>query len=99
MGGVTAELLGDVAFRLHPLSDVDADELIAGVKVSALLRGYRGAPAADLPVARELLLRLSRMIDDLPEIVELDFNPVLVRRAGAGVLVLDARIRVGRSTT
>jgi acyl-CoA synthetase (NDP forming) len=99
MGGVTAELLGDVAFRLHPLSDVDADELIACVKVSTLLRGYRGAPAADLPVARELLLRLSRMIDDLPEIVELDFNPVLVRRAGAGVLVLDARIRVGRSTT
>ncbi|HVA88478.1 MAG TPA: GNAT family N-acetyltransferase [Chloroflexota bacterium] len=99
MGGVTAELLGDVAFRLHPLSDVDADELIGSVKVSALLRGYRGAPAANLPAARDLLLRLSRMIDDLPEILELDFNPVLVRRAGAGALVLDARIRVGRQTT
>jgi acetyl coenzyme A synthetase (ADP forming)-like protein len=98
MGGVTAELLGDVAFRLHPLSDVDADELIAGVKVSTLLHGYRGAPAADLPAARDLLLRVSRMIDDLPEILELDFNPVLIRRAGGGALVLDGRIRVGRQT-
>src|SRR6185437_15413282 len=58
-GGMTAEVLGDVAFRLSPLTDLDAEELIASTKVATLLRGYRGSPAADLPALRDLLLRVS----------------------------------------
>jgi acyl-CoA synthetase (NDP forming) len=97
-GGITAEVLGDVAFRLHPLSDVDADELIASVKVTTLLRGYRGSRQADMQALRELLLRISRLVDDLPEVLEMDLNPVMVREAGRGAVALDARIRVGRAS-
>ncbi|TAK20125.1 MAG: GNAT family N-acetyltransferase [Chloroflexota bacterium] len=96
LGGVLAELLGDVAFRVHPLTDIDADELISGGKAHRLLAGYRGAPPADLPALRELLLRLSRLVEDVPEIAELDINPVIVRPAGQGALALDARIRLAR---
>jgi acetyl coenzyme A synthetase (ADP forming)-like protein len=95
-GGVTAEVLKDVAFRIHPLTDVDAAELIASVKVAALLRGYRGAPAGDIPALQQLLLRISRLIEDVPELAELDLNPVVVRPAGSGVVAIDARIRLAR---
>lgn len=94
-GGVTAEAMGDVAFRLHPLTDVDAEELMAAVKVSILLRGYRGSPPADLAAVRELLLRISQLIDDVPEVLEMDLNPVMVRPEGQGAVALDARIRLG----
>ncbi len=94
-GGMTAEVLGDVAFRLSPLTDLDAEELIASTKVAMLLRGYRGSPAADLPALRDLLLRVSQLVEDLPEITEMDLNPVLVRPAAHGAIVLDARIRLG----
>ena len=93
-GGMTAEVLGDVAFRLSPLTDLDAEELIASTKVATLLRGYRGSPPADLTALRDLLLRVSRMVEDCPEIAEMDFNPVLARQAGQGAVVLDARIRL-----
>jgi acetyl coenzyme A synthetase (ADP forming)-like protein len=93
-GGMTAEVLGDVAFRLSPLTDLDAEELIAGTKVATLLRGYRGSPAADVSALRDLLLRVSLMVEDCPEMAEMDLNPVLVRRAGQGAVVLDARMRL-----
>ena len=93
---MTAETLGDVAFRLHPLTDLDAAALIASVKVSTLLRGYRGSPPADVVALRDVLLRVSRLVDDVPEIAEMDLNPVIVRAAGAGVVVLDARLRLAR---
>ncbi len=92
LGGVTTEVLGDVAFRLHPLTDVDADELIRGIKAFRLLDGYRGRPKADLAALRELILAVSQMVEEVPEIAELDFNPVMV--ADKGALVLDARIRL-----
>ena len=95
-GGVTAEALGDVAFRVHPLTDLDADELINSVKVAKLLRGYRGSPPADVAALRELLLRLSRLVEEIPEVAEMDMNPVVVRAAGAGALALDARLRLAR---
>ena len=96
LGGVLAEALGDVAFRLHPLTDLDAEELIASVKASTLLQGYRGSPPADVAALRELLLRVSHMVEDLPEIGEIDLNPVMVRTAGQGLVALDARIRLCR---
>jgi len=98
LGGVLAEVVGDVAFRVHPLTDVDADKLIASVKASRLLHGYRGSPPADIPALRDLLLRVSQLVEDVPELVEMDVNPVMVRAAGRGALALDARLRRSRRT-
>ena len=76
-GGTLAELIGAAAFRLAPLTDADADELVQTEKVGRLLRGYRGAPAADLRSVTDLLLRVGRLVDDVPELAELDLNPVI----------------------
>ncbi|MGE5190997.1 MAG: acetate--CoA ligase family protein [Deltaproteobacteria bacterium] len=94
-GGTAVELLDDVACRLHPLSDVDAGEMIHGLRTTPLLTGYRGQPAADLTALKETLLRVSALLTIAPEIAEIDLNPVKVFPAGNGVCVLDARIRVG----
>jgi acetate---CoA ligase (ADP-forming) len=94
LGGVFVELIEDVAFRIHPLTDVDAAEMVRDVKSAPLLQGYRGAVPADLPAIEDALLRVSAMIEDLPEIVEMDMNPVKVGPPGGGVTVVDARIRV-----
>ncbi len=90
-GGVATEVLGGHVARLTPLTDVDADALIRSVKTAPLLLGYRGSPPADLGALRDLLLRLSRLADDLPEITDLDLNPVIARPDG--VLAVDARIK------
>jgi acetyl coenzyme A synthetase (ADP forming)-like protein len=92
LGGVTAELLDDVAFRLAPLSDRDAEELIGEPRSAALLFGYRGAAPSDVAALSDLLLRIGRMAEEQPELVEVDLNPVLV--SVDGVTVLDARMRV-----
>ena len=94
LGGVFVELIGDVAFRIHPLTDLDVDEMIGEVKSAKLLEGYRGGPAGDVPALKTLLLRLSQMIDQVPEIAEFDLNPVKVLEPGKGVRVVDMRIRV-----
>ena len=94
-GGVdpkTTEVLADHAARLTPLTDTDADKLIHSIRAVPLLLGHRGGPAADLVALRDLLLRVSRLADDLPEVTELDLNPVVARPDG--VFVVDARIKV-----
>jgi acyl-CoA synthetase (NDP forming) len=96
LGGVFVELIGDVAFRIHPLTDVDAAEMITDVKSARLLEGYRGSDPGDVESLRETLLRVSALIDDLPEIAEMDLNPVKVLPPGMGVRVVDLRIRVRR---
>jgi acetyl coenzyme A synthetase (ADP forming)-like protein len=93
-GGVTVELLHDVAFRIHPLTDRDATEMMRETRSFRLLEGYRGLPAADIPAVEETLLRVSAMIDALPELVEMDLNPVKVLDPGRGVRLVDARLRV-----
>jgi acetyl coenzyme A synthetase (ADP forming)-like protein len=96
LGGVFVELIGDVAFRIQPLTDVDAAEMITDVKSARLLEGYRGSDPGDVESLRETLLRVSALIDDLPEIAEMDLNPVKVLPPGMGVRVVDLRIRVRR---
>jgi acyl-CoA synthetase (NDP forming)/GNAT superfamily N-acetyltransferase len=91
LGGVATEVLADHAARLTPLTDTDADRLIGSIRSAPLLRGHRGSPAADLGALRDLLLRVSRLADDLPEVTELDLNPVIARPDGA--YVVDARIK------
>jgi acyl-CoA synthetase (NDP forming) len=92
-GGVMAELIGDAGIRIAPLTDVDAQELVLGGKTGALVRGYRGKPAADAEAVIDLLHRLSALGEDLPEVMELDLNPVLV--GPDGCVAVDARVRVG----
>lgn len=94
MGGTYAELFEDVAFRLHPLTDIDARELIKSIRMARLFDGYRGSPPYDTPALADLLLRVSAIIDDLPQIAELDLNPVKLMPRGEGYRVIDARIMV-----
>jgi acetyl coenzyme A synthetase (ADP forming)-like protein len=94
LGGVYVELIGDVAFRIHPLSDLDVDEMIGEVKSARLLEGYRGGRAGDIDALKQTLLRLSALIEELPEIIEFDLNPVKVLEPGSGLVVVDARMRV-----
>jgi len=92
LGGVATEVLADHAARLTPLSGTDADQLIGSIRSARLLLGHPGTPAADLGALRELLLRVSRLADDLPEITDLDLNPVIARPDGA--FAVDARVKV-----
>jgi acetyl coenzyme A synthetase (ADP forming)-like protein len=94
LGGMYAELYKDVAVTLHPLTDLDARELVGSIKTAKLFEGFRGAPASDTPALEDLLLRLSALIEDVPQIAELDFNPVQVMPRGKGYWVVDARIMV-----
>jgi acyl-CoA synthetase (NDP forming) len=91
-GGVQVELLGDVSVRLTPLSKEDASEMIRSLRTYPLLTGFRGAPACDVSALEEALLRVSAMVDDIPQIAELDCNPLVVLEKGA--VILDARVRV-----
>jgi acyl-CoA synthetase (NDP forming) len=95
-GGVDTEILGDVAFRITPLDDVDAAEMLAGVRIRRRLDGFRGRPPGDLDAVREVLLRVAFLADELPQISELDLNPVIALPPGQGALAADARIRVAR---
>jgi acyl-CoA synthetase (NDP forming) len=91
-GGVQVELLKDVSIRLTPLSNEDASEMIRELKTYPLLKGFRGSLPADVAALEEELLRVSAMVEDLPQIAELDCNPFVVHERGA--TILDARIRV-----
>ena len=94
LGGVYVELMKDVAFRINPLTDVDVESMIADVKTAKLLEGYRGSEPGDIPALKDLLLRLSVLIDNIPEIAEMDLNPVKVLAPGDGAIVVDSRVRV-----
>jgi acyl-CoA synthetase (NDP forming)/GNAT superfamily N-acetyltransferase len=91
-GWPAADVLADRAARLAPLTDSDADDLIRTIRAAPLLLGSPGAPAADLAALQDMLLRVSRMADDLPQIAELDLSPVIARPDG--VQAVDARVRI-----
>jgi acetyl coenzyme A synthetase (ADP forming)-like protein len=91
-GGVLAELIGEASFRIAPLTDVDAEELVTSGKAGRLVAGFRGAPASDSAALIDLVHRLGRLGEELPAVAELDLNPVL--GLAEGCVVVDARIRV-----
>ncbi len=95
LGGIHVEVLGDVCFRVNPLTDKDAARMVRQIRGFKLLQGYRGHPAADLEAIENLLLRISRLVDDVPEITELDLNPVFALPPGQGCMIADTRIKVG----
>ena len=92
LGGTFVEVLGDVAVRITPLSDTDVDEMLRSLRSYRLLTGYRQSPPLDVAAFAELLHRVSAMVEDIPEITELDLNPVFVRQHGA--VVADIRVRL-----
>ena len=90
LGGILVELLKDVAFRIVPLDDEDAGNMIREIKGFGLLDGYRGRPAADIGALEGMIIKLSRFVESHPQITELDINPVIVYENGA--VAVDARI-------
>ena len=96
LGGIHVEILADVCFRVTPLTDLDAREMVREIRGYRLLEGYRGHPPADVAAIEEILLRVSRMVEEISEIRELDLNPVFALTPGEGCLAVDSRIRVAR---
>lgn len=92
LGGTTSELLADHAARPAPLSDTDVHELLTAPRCAPLLFGYRGSGPVDIAGLEDLLARLSRMADDLPELAEAECDPVIARPDGT--TVVDARVRL-----
>ncbi|NLT67747.1 MAG: CoA-binding protein [Acidobacteria bacterium] len=93
MGGIHVEAMKDVSFRMAPLSQEGAARMIRGIRSLPLLQGFRGIPPADIAAIQRLLISVSQMAVDLPEIVEMDLNPVIVYPEGQGLKVVDVRIR------
>jgi acetyl coenzyme A synthetase (ADP forming)-like protein len=94
LGGIHVEILGDVCFRVTPLTDRDAADMVSGIRGSRLFLGYRGHPPADVAALEDVLLRVSRLVEEVPEINELDLNPIFALPPGQGCRIVDARIRV-----
>jgi acetyltransferase len=92
LGGIYVEVLKDVAFRIAPFDRKEAIAMIREIRSFGLLRGVRGEPPADLEAAAETLLRLSQLVTDFPEIVEMDINPLMVFEKGRGVMGVDMRL-------
>jgi acyl-CoA synthetase (NDP forming) len=92
LGGVHTDLLGDRAFRLLPVTDADAAAMWRSLRGARLLTGYRGAAPADTVAVEDLLLRVGRLAEDVPEVAELDLNPVLA--GPRGVLAVDVKLRL-----
>lgn len=90
LGGIFVEILKDVAFRIAPVTEDEAREMIAAVKAYPLLKGYRNTPPADIEAIVEILLNTSRLVMKHQEIKELDLNPIMVYEKGAKTV--DARI-------
>jgi acetyl coenzyme A synthetase (ADP forming)-like protein len=94
LGGIHVEALGDVVFRIHPLTDLDAREMIQSIKGAALLEEFRGAPAADRDHLLECILRLSQLVEDFPDLDEIEINPFLAAADPALSVAVDARARL-----
>lgn len=92
MGGIYVEVLKDVTFRLAPVTNKEADDMIGSIKTKKLLEGVRGEKPADKKKLSELIQKLSALVTDFEEIKELDMNPVLVMEQGKGCKILDIRI-------
>ena len=93
-GGTLVEMIKDVSVGLTPLAKQDAERMVRSLKTYQMLEGYRGAPKSDIGALEEAVLRLGQMVEEIPEVAELDLNPLMVLQDGKGTVVVDARIRV-----
>ncbi len=94
LGGIFVEVLKDVTFRLIPLTKADANEMVREIKAAKILDGVRGQKPRDIDALVDVMLAVSKMIHENPEINELDCNPTFAYEKGKGVLVVDARILI-----
>ncbi len=97
LGGIFVEAMKDVAFRLAPMWEISAERMIQSIRGYNILKGIRGNPPSDMGAIKECLLRLSEMLSDNPQIIELDINPLLVYPEGQGCAVADARIILSKN--
>jgi len=97
LGGIYVEVLRDVTFRIAPIRELGARNMIETIKGIRLLMGYRGEPPSDIDAIAQSLSRLSQLVTDFPEIEEMDINPLIVLPAGSGARVVDARILISLS--
>jgi len=95
LGGIYVEVLKDVSFRIAPISGKIAREMISEIKTIKLLKGTRGETPSDIESIADVLLRMSQLVTDFPEIMEMDINPLFVKKQGEGSIAGDARIRIG----
>jgi acetyl coenzyme A synthetase (ADP forming)-like protein len=94
LGGIHVEILGDVCFRVTPVTDRDAADMVRAIRGYRLFQGYRGHPPADVPAIEDVLLRISQLVEEVPEVGELDLNPVFALPPGQGCRIVDARLWV-----
>jgi acetyltransferase len=94
LGGIYVETLKDVSFRIAPLSLSEVDSMIREIRSYPILKGVRGEEPSDLIAVKEALLRLSQLVTDFPEILEMDINPLMVLAAGKGAVVIDSRLTI-----
>jgi acetyltransferase len=92
LGGIYVEVLKDVTFRVAPFSRSEAKEMLNEIRAINLLRGVRGQAPADLEAITDTLLKLSQLVTDFPEIVEMDINPLMAFEEGRGVMGIDMRL-------
>ena len=92
LGGIYVEVLKDVSFRVAPINERSARNMMSEIRSYQLLLGARGEPRADLEAAKDVLMRVSQLVTDFPEILELDINPLVLMPEGQGAIALDARL-------
>ncbi|RKY00412.1 MAG: acetyl-CoA synthetase, partial [Spirochaetes bacterium] len=90
IGGIFVEVFKDVSFRVIPPTDIDVDEMVKEIKGYPLLTGIRGEAAKDIDALKDIIIKISKMAIENPEIKEIDLNPVIVHEKGASIV--DARI-------
>ena len=96
-GGIYVDYLKDIAFRLAPMTQNDAKDLIQDTKIGALLQGVRGEAPSDIAAIQDTVLRISQLVTDFEEIVELDINPAFAYEQGKGVSAVDVKITIDES--
>jgi acetyltransferase len=96
MGGIYVEVLKDVSFRLLPITDLDADEMMRSIRAWPLLAGVRGEQPVDVDSVKDALLRVSRLVQDFEEIVEFDVNPFIAHEDRGLCRAVDTRYRLRR---
>jgi acyl-CoA synthetase (NDP forming) len=94
LGGVQVELVRDVAFRITPVSDIDATGMVGSLRAARLLNGFRGSPPVDREALLDVIQRISALVEAFPELVELELNPLVVLPNDQGAVAVDARMRL-----
>jgi acetyltransferase len=92
LGGIYVETLKDVTFRVAPFSIQEAEEMLNEIRAHALLDGVRGQPPLDKAAIIDAIMRVAQLVQDFPEIVELDINPLVVYPEGQGAIAIDMRL-------